>query len=118
MSDPRDDLPAFEGDGPDDPAAAASDFVVLSDEEEAAVEGGGEGPELDPRRAYEVLEIRTPLEEFDAYARARIETLARLGEAERAEITAAALELGRRAIARVTGVPLPPFPGRGEAKGG
>ena len=56
------------------------------------------------RRAYEVLEIRTPLEEFEGYVRARIDTLSRLGETEKAELAAKALEVGRRALARVTGV--------------
>ncbi|MEZ0230369.1 MAG: hypothetical protein ACAI25_17230, partial [Planctomycetota bacterium] len=74
----------------------------------AAVEDEGDEPlpeaSLDPRRAYEVLEIRTPLEEFESYVRARIDTLSRLGDSERAAVTAEALELGRRAIARVTGV--------------
>ncbi len=81
----------------------------------AAVEDEGDEPlpdaALDPRRAYEVLEIRTPLEEFESYVRARIDTLARLGDTERAGITAEALELGRKAIARVTGVGVPEKPG-------
>src|SRR5205814_3783696 len=71
-----------------------SDIAAVEDDDAAA---------LDPRRAYEVLEIRTPLEEFEAYVRARIETLTRLGDTKKAEVTSSALELGRRALARVTG---------------
>jgi hypothetical protein len=77
-----------------------SDVAAIVDDENSS-----EG-ELDPRRAYEVLEIRTPFEEFDAYVRARIDTLSRLGEADKAELAAQALELGRRALARVTGTTL------------
>jgi len=78
----------------------------------AAIENDSDEPispetELDPRRAYEVLEIRTPLEEFDAYVQARIDTLLKLGDNPRAELTSKALELGRRAIGRVTGVAMP-----------
>jgi hypothetical protein len=76
--------------------------VAAIDEELLATEG-----DLDPRRAYEMLEIRTPLEEFEAYVRARIETLGRLGDTEKSHLTAEALELGRKALARVTGAPLP-----------
>jgi hypothetical protein len=94
MSHPREEL-SPEGDDGEEP-------VVIDEGDAAPASDDG----LDPKRAYEILEIRTPLEEFETYGRARIETLAKLGEAGRAEITAAALELGRRAIARVTGVPL------------
>jgi len=69
-----------------------------------AADGDEEGAKaLDPREAYEVLEIRTPLEEFDAYARARAATLSHLGDAEKADLAMRALELGRRALMRVTG---------------
>jgi hypothetical protein len=85
--------PARAKDAPSDVAAIVDDL----EEEHAA------GEPLDPRRAYEVLEIRTPLEEFESYVRARIDTLSRLGETEKAELATQALELGRRALARVTG---------------
>jgi len=81
--------------------------VAAIDEELLATEG-----DIDPRRAYEMLEIRTPLEEFEAYTRARIDTLGRLGDIEKSHLTAEALELGRKALARVTGAPLPEGPGR------
>lgn len=61
-----------------------------------------------PGRAHECLEIRTPIEEFETYVRARIDTLTRLGEQERVEITIAALELGKRKLARITGTPKAP----------
>ena len=79
---------------------APSDVAALLEDE-------GTGSDVDPRRAYEVLEIRTPLEEFDAYVRARIDTLSRLGDAERAALTAEALELGRTALGQVTGAVAP-----------
>lgn len=53
--------------------------------------------------AYECLEIHTPIQEFQTYANARLETLIRLGETERAEITSQALELGLGALRRVMG---------------
>lgn len=76
-----------------------SDIAAIEDDSDEPV-----SPELDPRRAYEVLEIRTPLEEFEGYVKARVDTLVRLGDSEKAELTAEAMELGRRALARVTGV--------------
>src|SRR5207249_4305946 len=82
--------------------------IVEDDAHDAAHEGAEAA--LDPRRAYEILEIRTPLEEFEAYVRARIDTLSRLGDSGKAELAAEALELGRRALARVTGMTLPPAP--------
>lgn len=54
-------------------------------------------------QAYECLEIRTPAQEFEAYSRARLETLVRLGETDKAEVTAAALALGLRALRGVMG---------------
>jgi hypothetical protein len=96
---PRSQSPAQ----PVEPRESPSDIAAIIDEDDDAAHG-----ELDPRRAFEVLEIRTPLEEFDAYVRARVDTLARLGDSKKAELTAAALDLGRRALARVTGAPLNP----------
>ncbi len=78
-----------------------SDVAAIADD-------SGETPalehDLDPRRAYEVLEIRTPLEEFEAYVKARIDTLMKLGDNAKAALTGEALELGRRSLGRVTGV--------------
>ena len=54
-------------------------------------------------RPYECLEIQTPLHEFEAFATARLEALARLGEADRAEIAKGALELGRIALRQAMG---------------
>lgn len=82
-------------------ASDADDFDAELDEEPDA----GGASELPEGRAHECLEIRTPLEEFETYVRARIDTLNRLGERERAEVTVAALELGKRRLARITGVP-------------
>jgi hypothetical protein len=90
--------PARAKDAPSDVAAIVDDL----EEEHAA------GEQLDPRRAYEVLEIRTPLEEFESYVRARIDTLSRLGETDKAQLATQALELGRRALARVTGTATTP----------
>ena len=55
------------------------------------------------KEAYDCHEIRTPVEEFEAYNRARLDALVRLGAAERAEITAAALELGTDVLRRTMG---------------
>lgn len=106
---PDDDAPALRRAPPASPSAAPQSLSPKeSPSDIAAVEDEGDEPlpesSLDPRRAYEVLEIRTPLEEFESYVRARIDTLARLGDSEKAGLTAEALELGRKAIARVTGV--------------
>lgn len=55
------------------------------------------------QQAYDCLEIRTPIEEFRTFAKARLETLVRLGEADRAEVTSAALDLGLSALREVMG---------------
>jgi len=63
-------------------------------------------PEPEPselEQAYECLEIRTPAQEFEAYSRARLETLIRLGDKDKAEVTAAALKLGLQALRGVMG---------------
>jgi hypothetical protein len=86
------------------PKEHPSDIAAIEDDSDEPVSPAAE---LDARRAYEVLEIRTPLEEFEAYARARVDTLVRLGDPAKAELTSEALELGRRALARVTGAALP-----------
>ena len=55
------------------------------------------------RGAYEYLEIRTPIAEFESYARARTEALVRLGDSKDAEIAALAMNLGTEALKRVMG---------------
>lgn len=105
---PRDELaPPEEASEPKTADPKANEPFALDEADE-------DGESLDARRAFEVLEIRTPLEELEAYGRARIDTLARLGEADKAELTLRALELGRRAIARVTGASLPGAYGPGK----
>ena len=76
----------------------------------AAAGGGSAHDEAAPNAelselqlAYECLEIRTPIQEFQTYANARLETLVRLGEADRAEVTSQALELGMAALRQVMG---------------
>jgi hypothetical protein len=81
------------------PREEPSDIAAIED-----LDSQGAAEELDPKRAYEVLEIRTPLEEFETYVRARIDTLSRLGDTDKANLASEALELGRRALARVTGL--------------
>jgi hypothetical protein len=70
-----------------------------------APEDAGASARSKPSKAHECLEIRTPLQEFETYVRARIETLTRLGEADRADLALRALELGRAKLARHTGAP-------------
>lgn len=53
--------------------------------------------------AYSSLEIRTPPEELEAFARGRVEALARLGQAERAAIAGEALQMAQAALRRVMG---------------
>lgn len=53
--------------------------------------------------AYANLEIRTPPEELDAFARGRVEALARLGQGERASLAQDALKLAQGALRRVMG---------------
>ena len=48
----------------------------------------------------EMLTLRPPLEELEAYARQRIDALSRLGD-ERATLYAEALELGRQIVIQV-----------------
>jgi|SRR5581483_7360025 len=116
-ANPEGDAPALRRAPQASPNASSSkehpsDIAAIEDEGDEPLPEEPHG--LDPRRAYEMLEIRTPLEEFEGYVRARIDTLARLGDSEKAGLTAEALDLGRRAIARVTGVSLPEkAPGQG-----
>lgn len=53
--------------------------------------------------AYANLEIRTPPEELDAFARGRVEALARLGQGERASLAQDALKMAQGALRRVMG---------------
>ncbi len=53
--------------------------------------------------AYSSLEIRTPPEELDAFARGRVEALARLGQADRAALMGDALQMAQAALRRVMG---------------
>ncbi len=110
---PRDD--AATGTKPPFRNVAPGDETALHDPG-GPDEDGATAPDLDPRRAFEVLEIRTPLEEFESYVRARIDTLSRLGESGKADLAAQALELGRRALSRVTGVGLKDASGKDEPK--
>ena len=91
--------------GPDDPSDEQPVLVV----DATLPSGSGEVPALEPeppselQSAYDCLEIRTPIEELQTFTRARLETLVRLGEAERAERTKAALALGLSALREVMG---------------
>lgn len=120
-----DDAAAEEGDefgGPED--ASAEQPIVFGDSEESAAlaatherdalevvadEASDEAPapkrerETPLRGAYEYLTIRTPIAEFESYARARTEALVRLGETEEAEVAALAMRLGVDALRRVMG---------------
>lgn len=53
--------------------------------------------------AYANLEIRTPPEELDAFARGRVEAFARLGQGERASRAQDALKMAQGALRRVMG---------------
>lgn len=92
--------------GPDD---ASDEQPVLVVDATLPTSGSGEVPALEAepptelQSAYDCLEIRTPIEELQTFTRARLETLVRLGEAERAERTQAALALGLRALREVMG---------------
>ncbi|RMG16478.1 MAG: hypothetical protein D6731_06015 [Planctomycetota bacterium] len=93
---------AEDGRGGGDPADSAK---LRPSEGEGTPEGEGapEGERSELQGAYDCLEIRTPLEELRAFASARIEALVRLGDAERAERTATALEVGLQALREVMG---------------
>ena len=90
--------------------ALDSSDVSGPDDFELAHGGGSEHEEreLDARHAYQVLEIRTPLEEFEGYVRARVDTLSGSATRSKAELAGQALELGRRALARVAGTSAAP----------
>jgi hypothetical protein len=60
----------------------------------------GEGGLAD---AYAALEIRTPPEELEAFARGRVEALARLGQADRAALSQEALRVAQAALRRAMG---------------
>jgi hypothetical protein len=87
------------------------DFQTVEDDDEghlaAEYAEGAPVPDSPPGRAHDSLEIRTPVEEFETYVRARIDTLTRLGETKRVDLTLEALELGKRRLAQITGISLP-----------
>ena len=101
--------------GPDDASEEQPMLVVgPSDEVKALPEappedGSDEGSALAHKRdtplrgAYEYLEIRTPIAEFESYSRARTEALVRLGDSKEAEVAALAMNLGTEALRRVMG---------------
>lgn len=93
--------------GPDDDSAEHP-MLIADESDEArplaaspAAEPAAAPSEL--RGAYECLELRTPLAELEAFARARVDALVRVGDAERAERTQGALRLGLRALREVMG---------------
>lgn len=118
---PRTDEPARA----DEPAPRAADptpsdeqpvvvFGVEDSDDEQPVLGGDDEvlpePDLPTRggdgalvEAYSNLEIRTPPEELDAFARGRVDALARVGQAERAALAGEALHLAQAALRRVMG---------------
>lgn len=51
--------------------------------------------------AYDCLGIRTPLEELEGFARARLDALVRANEPDRAELTRAAEAIAREALRHV-----------------
>ena len=61
------------------------------------------GPPSELQQAYECLEIRTPVQEFESYVRARLEAMIRLGRESEAQATSASLELGLDALRRAMG---------------
>lgn len=103
----------------DDPVTMAAPTEPVSGAappEPPARSGGAPGALLGDDELVNSLAIRTPIEEFEAYVRSRVETLARLGEAPRAEMLLAALELGRVLIrdASENASPAQPSQGGGE----
>lgn len=99
------DLPAVGPAAHDDDDEEAP--VVLDPSDEVSRLEGDDGDDEDGGReleqAYECLEIRTPIEEFETYARARVDTLVRLNQAERADRAQRALELGVETLRQVMG---------------
>ncbi|MGE0706987.1 MAG: hypothetical protein AB7N76_02645 [Planctomycetota bacterium] len=99
--------------GPEDESGEHPLLVVGADDgsDELPRLGGSGGEEDDDEpalsaqlvSAYEYLDIHTPLQEFESYARARLEAQVRVGNTEQAEVTAAALKLGLDALRRVMG---------------
>jgi hypothetical protein len=101
--------------GPEDESAEQPMLVVGSGSDEVPALGESEviARSISPAdaqaqaqalaEAYEYLEIRTPLQEYESYARARLEARVRVGDTDRAELTAAALKLGLDSLRRVMG---------------
>jgi hypothetical protein len=107
--------PPPEGFGGPEDASEEQPMLVVSQSDEAVslpVDSTTDDPsdeistrprETPLRGAYEYLEIRTPIAEFESYARARTEALVRLGDSKDAEIAALAMNLGTEALKRVMG---------------
>lgn len=89
-------------DGLDD-VAQPPDTAPASDEVGAVASAPPASPGREPTSPFDCLDLSTPLEELDRFARARVEALVRAGDAERVERTRAALELGKRALRDVMG---------------
>lgn len=79
------------------PALRANDDEVLPEPDLPTRGGDGLAD------AYSGLEIRTPPEELEAFARGRVDALARLGQADRAAMAAEALQMAQAALRRVMG---------------
>lgn len=89
-----------------------ADLMSVEDVEESTIHAAGQAASEEskaaaPGRAHECLEIRTPIEEFETYVRARVDTLNKLGEHEQVDIVVRALELGKHKLAYLTGQQLP-----------
>ena len=90
--------------GPEDESSEQPILLAAeSDEREPLDPGSSSSEQSRLAEAYEYLDIRTPLAEFESYTRARLEAQVRVGETEEAEVTAAALKLGLDALRRVMG---------------
>lgn len=92
--------------GPEDESSEQPILLAAESDEREGLGAGSESGSSEQSRlaeAYEYLDIRTPLAEFESYTRARLEAQVRVGETEEAEVTAAALKLGLDALRRVMG---------------
>lgn len=97
----------FRDDFSDDTEVRAADQDRFESGEELQESSDSASSDPLPGRAHDCLEIRTPVEEFETYVRARIETLTRLGERDQVDLMLRALELGKRKLARISGAPTP-----------
>jgi len=92
--------------GPEDESSEQPILLAAESDEREGLGAGSESGSSEQSKlaeAYEYLDIRTPLAEFESYTRARLEAQVRVGETEEAEVTAAALKLGLDALRRVMG---------------